>query len=127
MSRLFNAIFHQEKVKEFEPTSLESSLKYILSRLERHIKTDHPGNYSLCFCPTCKMRLPNETYLDMHVKAEHDDRDLSCEKCDRRFASAKYFRIHMQSAHFGHEDEDLGFKCPKCAKISKNKKCGKSD
>ncbi len=59
----------------------------------------------------------------MHVKTEHDDRDFSCERCDRRFTSAKYFRMHMQSAHFGHDDdEDLGFKCTKCAKVSKNKR-----
>jgi hypothetical protein len=54
-------------------------------------------------------------------------RDFTCEKCDRRFASAKYFRTHMQAMHFAGEDdeeeeEEMGFKCQKCARISKTKR-----
>ena len=29
-------------------------------RLERHIKSEHPANFAVCFCSTCKMRLPNQ-------------------------------------------------------------------
>ena len=32
----------------------------------------------------CKIEAPSEKHLKVHIKAKHDDRVLTCEKCEKK-------------------------------------------
>ena len=85
------------------------------------MKIEHPSSYSPQSCLICKMRLPNDSYLEMHEAAEHRNGNYRCDQCNRNFASAKYFRNHMTQS-WRHDEDAVSMKCPKCRKVSSSKR-----
>ena len=48
-------------------------------------------------CAICKIEAPSEKHLKVHIKAKHDDRVLTCEKCEKKCIGGTKLRTHMES------------------------------
>ena len=46
-------------------------------------------------CAICKIEAPSEKHLKVHIKAKHDDRVLTCEKCEKKM----YWRDEAEDTH----------------------------
>ena len=47
-------------------------------------------------CAICKIEAPSEKHLKVHIKAKHDDRVLTCEKCEKKCIGGTKLRTHME-------------------------------
>ena len=48
-------------------------------------------------CAICRIEAPSEKHLRMHIQAKHDDRVLTCEKCEKKCIGGIKLKTHMQS------------------------------
>ncbi|KXJ83924.1 hypothetical protein RP20_CCG026951 [Aedes albopictus] len=79
------------------------------SDLERHIKSDHPGEtYPYPQCTDCPRTFLSKTHLDHH-KAIHTDK-YACQECGKRNTSIQTLQTHMENAH----SDVRRYDCPVC-------------
>ena len=48
-------------------------------------------------CAICRIEAPSEKHLRMHIQSKHDDRVLTCEKCEKKCIGGIKLNTHMQS------------------------------
>ena len=48
-------------------------------------------------CAICRFEAPSEKHLRMHIETKHDDRVLTCEKCENTCKGGRKLKTHMES------------------------------
>ena len=52
---------------------------------------------TMSFSVICNFEAPSDEHLRMHIRKEHDDRVLSCEKCEVTCRGRAKFKVHMRT------------------------------
>ena len=55
----------------------------------------HPSVH-LSSCAICRIEAPFEKHLRMHIQAKHDDRVLTCEKCEKKCIGGIKLKTHKE-------------------------------
>ena len=74
-------------------------------------------------CAICKIEAPSEKHLKVHIKAKHDDRVLTCEKCEKKCIGGTKLRTHMES-HREVTCKHCEKRIPYNSRTSHKEKCG---
>ena len=48
-------------------------------------------------CAICNFEAPSEKHLRVHIESKHDDRVLTCEKCEKTCIGGRKLKTHMES------------------------------
>ena len=48
-------------------------------------------------CAICRFEAPSDKHLRMHIETKHDDRVLTCEKCENTCKGGRRLKTHMES------------------------------
>ena len=73
-------------------------------------------------CVICSFDAPSDENLKMHIRKEHDERVMSCEKCEALCKGRTKLMVHMQS-HRETSCKNCGKKIPYNSRASHMKKC----
>lgn len=115
-------------IKTFECSDCGLSFKQN-SSLFKHRRQKHSKNVPLC--KICNRHFVNSETYQQHLRSKHNqgDKNITCEECNKKFASKSALAYHRLSIH----KVDKEIRCGKCSENFKNKitlarhakKCGK--
>ncbi|KAG5896121.1 hypothetical protein JTB14_006908 [Gonioctena quinquepunctata] len=103
---------HEDDPKR-ESSRKRKNIKLDLIKIEKFVNLNEVKEPLVC--EVCKKTFPSHVDLGLHSKHHNEDCTYSCHQCDFRAEKKGVFKNHVQN-------HDM-WKCEKCNKIFRNKRC----